>query len=338
MKGISRIFLMICGLIVCQTAGAEKAATAGGESFEIRAWHCVLRGVPVEAARRMVDKAASAGFNVVQVQVTDGVSLEASPWRPGRNAWTKAEFSAWIAYAREKGLSIVPELKLLTHQEKFLQGRFSDLMYNRSTYDPRQHEVYERVFPVIDEVIALTEPEAVHIGHDEVAGYKPYSAKKWLNDGEEMLPASLFLKDIERLHEFLKSRGVDTWMWGDMLISPQEFPQMSDRPLHGIAPGYGKALRERLPREIVICDWHYSDDQEEFPSLSTMQEEGFRVIGATWQKETTIRNFSRFAASRGAYGMMATSWSPVQKGEWSVVDRIIDESGRAFMTAFQNAR
>ncbi|MFZ0257665.1 MAG: hypothetical protein WAN46_18950, partial [Gammaproteobacteria bacterium] len=109
---------------------------------------------------------------------------------------------------------------------------------------------------------------------------------------------------------------------------------MLAKHLHGTAPGYGKALRDKLPHDIVISDWHYFDNQKDFPSLTTMQKEGFRVIGVTWKKPKTIRNFSRYAAQHSAYGMMATTWFHVQRQEWDVVNQIISESGSAFSRAF----
>ena len=113
---------------------------------------------------------------------------------------------------------------------------------------------------------------------------------------------------------------------------------MTDGPMHGGAVGYGKAVRERLPRSIVICDWHYDDDRENFPSLVELQREGFRVIAATWKKEKTIRQFSRFAARNRAYGMMATSWFYVQGGNWNVVENIIHVSGQAFESGISSAQ
>jgi hypothetical protein len=97
-------------------------------------------------------------------------------------------------------------------------------------------------------------------------------------------------------------------------------------------------VRDRLPRSIVICDWHYSDDQENFPSLAKLQKEGFRVIAATWKKEKTIFASSRFAARNTAYGMMATSWFYVQRGNWAVVDEIIRVSGQAFESDISSAQ
>jgi len=332
------IFMMIALAVPVSPDAAAALATNPSSYRPLRVWHFVLRQVPLDRARWMVDRAASAGFNAVQVTITDGVQLDHAVWQPRQDAWTKEDLREWSEYVRERGLRLIPEVKLLTHQDKFFQSRFPALMYNRSTYDPRQEATYEAVFALLDELIEVTKADAIHIGHDEVAGRNEQSQKRWLQPGETIIPADLFLKDVLRVNEYLTARKVETWMWGDMLLSPEEFPGMFSRHLHGGVVGYGKAVRDRLPRDIVVCDWHYSDDQEEFPSLVKLQREGFRVVAATWKKEKTIRDFSRFASRNRAYGMMATSWFHVQRGDWDVVERIIRMSGQAFENGVSNAR
>lgn len=321
-----------------QTSGVAYADTgpqlSGQKNPAWRSWHFVLRHVSVERANWMVDRAAEAGFNNVVVAITDGVRLDNAPWDPLPKAWSKNSFIAWVSYARSKGMNVVPEIKFLTHQEKLFQDRYPDLMFNQVTYDPRQDAVYETVFPLLDEVIEAMAPLAIHIGHDEVAGHSKRSAKKWLRPGENMLPAELFLKDVLLIHAYLKERGIDTWMWGDVLLSPSEFPTMPAKQLKGATEGYGKQLRDELPRDIVICDWHYTTDGTEFPSLSKMQNEGFRVLGAIFKHSETTNNFARYAAENNAYGMIATTWFFVQRREWDVVDEILRESGDVFLKNF----
>jgi len=304
------------------------AATSTDKSLKIL--HFVLKDISYDKAHKIVDEAKNAGFNTIQVLLTDGLILDKAPWRPSKNAWTKDKFISWIAYIRMQGLDIIPEIKLLTHQEKFFQDRYPNLMFNKSTYEPRSELTYSIVFSLIDEILETVSPTAIHIGHDELAGFSLDTQKKWLKPNEAILPASLFLQHINRIHNYLKQKGVATWIWGDMLISPNEFPYMRDKDLHGNLSGYAKELRDQLSRDIVICDWHYADEQSNFPTLSKLQAEGFKVIGVTWKDPKTIRNFSRYARNHNAYGMMATTWFHVQRNEMELVKWIIQTSGILF--------
>lgn len=318
-------------------AATTKQVTAQRQE-PYRILHFVLRGVTPERAEWIVSEAKNAGFNTVQIVLTDGVQLEHSPWKPRADTWTRKEFAVWIEKVRSLGLDIIPEVKLLTHQEKLFQKQYPGLMFNKLTYDPRKDEVYQRIFALLDEIIELMHPEAIHIGHDEVVGWNKKHALKKLGIFDQPLPADLFLKDTLTLYSYLKERQVATWMWGDMLVSPGEFPDMLSKHLHGTVTGYGKVLRDKLLKDIVICDWHYFDKQEDFPSLKSMVDEGFQVLGATWKRKETTKNFSRYAAEHGGAGMIATTWFHVQKKEWDVVDRIIKESGEILLKDFPDVK
>lgn len=332
----SFIYVLLVQLVLPILQGCVLAAE---RDEPVRAAHFVLApsspdaaAVPLRDALRILDAACNNGFNTVVVQIANSIKLDAAPKLTRRGAWEKQDMTTFLQRAETCNIDVVPELKLLTHQEKFFQEHYPNLMYNVVTYDPREDGVYDIVMPVLDEVIELMQPRAISIGHDEVIGWNRAHARKNLRDGESMLPADLFLADTLRLHGYLREKGVDTWMWGDMLFAPTEVPEMRASYLHGGPSGYGKAVRQQLPKDIVICDWHYVDQQAEFPTMTILQEEGFRVIGATWKKGDTIRQFSAYAAKHDAYGMMATIWFHVPLKEWDTVEQILSESGKHFAT------
>jgi hypothetical protein len=300
-----------------------------------RGLHFVLRGVTVPEARRLVVMARRAQMNTLVVQVADGLRLPSMTNLARPDAWRPEEWTAFVAYARQNGLAVVPELKTLTHQEKLFARSRPDLLYNRETYDPRNPKVYTRVFAMIDDLIRTIEPPAIHIGHDELAGatIHPHIPKaEQLPAGQDPLPPALFLRDVQTLHTYLKSRGVETWMWGDMLVGPHEFPEMASPALH--APPDYAALRDAVPDDVVICDWHYFGAQAEFPTTQAFIHAGHDVLGATWKNKRTTERFSRYvhARRRGARGMLATTWFHVQRDEWRTVAGIVQASGRAYWT------
>lgn len=114
-----------------------------------------------------------------------------------------------------------------------------------------------------------------------------------------------------------------------MLISPEEFPSMLYKHLNGTR--VYSAIRKQLPKDIVICDWHYFDGQSEFPSAKTFAGEGHTVFGSTWSAEHTTRNFSRYIAAmpNGGDGMIATTWYSQPKDR-DIVQKIIKTSSEAF--------
>jgi hypothetical protein len=305
----------------------------------IRALHVVVKNVSLPDMRRIIDQAHEHHFNMLVLGVFNAVRFDSMPLGKEKvPTWSVPEFVEVVEYARSKGLDVVPELKLLSHQEHFFAKYRPDLLFNATTYEPRNPEVYAQVYKVLDEIIRLVKPRAIHIGHDEVAGFNAYTEKKWLGRGRVMLPAHLFLEDVKRLHAYLENKGVETWMWGDMLSSPDEYPELKRKSLHGTKLRYGPELRKKLPKSIVICDYRYGDDLDEFPTSRTFVNEGFRVIGTTFKRFETTEKFSHFASRNGLEGMIATTWFHVQKKNWDDVGEIIRTSGRIFNKDFPDAR
>ena len=257
-------------LLVATICGPTAMAQSLPDS--VRALHIVARDVAPDDVRARIRLAADAGYNVLILALADGVQLSSFPAQLGANAWSIAALRDIVEDARARGVDVVPELKLLTHQELFFKAARPELMFNRVTSKPDNEQVRVIQRRHLEEVISVVQPRAVHIGHDEVAGFNKASRKKWLEKDEPTLPAELFEESVKWLHKELTSRGVEVWMWGDMLVAPEEFPGMFERHLHGLPPGYGKPLRDRLPKDIVICDWHYFDEQAEFPTVSVLRK------------------------------------------------------------------
>ena len=325
---LARIMLLFSLLLQpLETIGQETAETY---------LHFALNLISLEDSKKLIDKAHSSGFDVLVLGIRGAMANESYRGIQHADNWSKGELENLVAYARSKDMKLVPEIKLLTHQEKFFGTEFPHLMFNRYTYDPRIDEVYDRVFRYLDEIVTIFDPQAIHIGHDELAGHSEISKGKfWLRD-DVPLPADLFLMDVMRIYEYLKKHKIDVWMWGDMLISPDEFPSMKAVHLHGSLDGYGKTLRENLPKDIVIFDWHYFGRRDQYPSMSTLIEEGFSVVGATWHDTVTTERFSSFAKRAGASGMMLTTWFYVQKHEWNKVFALIEETGKIFNPSIDN--
>ena len=339
--GIRCVRLGLSALILFAVAMPALAAAK-----PVRALHLVVANLSVADARHLIEVASRGRFNTILLGMPwqNGLLLRSTPWVvPGKYTWSRNDLVDVAEYARRKGLEVVPQIELLSHQEVLLASPFPGLMFNAFTYDPGNARTYEIVLPIIDEIIELLHPKAMHIGHDEVAGWRP--GRNLLKQGERILPPDLFLEDVTRLHGYLRNKGIETWMWGDMLVSPEEFPSMREDALHGIHAGYGKELRRKIPRDIVICDWHYLDDQDEFPSLEAFKAEGFRVIGTIFKNAKTTRNFSHYAAAQGAEGMIATTWFiPGARNHaalitsWDELNQVVGGTGEIFYKDFPDAK
>nr|MDA3791044.1 family 20 glycosylhydrolase [Desulfobacula sp.] len=308
---------------------------------KMRVLHLSLWPCTIQDFKEDIRMARFGHFNTLIVLNHYGVDLQSLQHLDieGETKWSIAEFQQMVRFAQENGLEVIPELKLLSHQGKFIKDSHPQYMYNKATYDPRKKELYKKiVFPAIDELLLLTGATKFHIGHDEVAGWhEVHYRKELLRKGEKQLPPELFLQDVLTLHEYLKGKGVETWMWGDMLVSREEFPSMGDSGanLNGYN-GYA-ALRERIPKDIVICDWHYRGKQVSFPTALAFATNGNKVLGATWEFHETTKNFTKYMAQLplNNEGMIATTWYGLSGKKKEEVQNIIKFSGETFWNANQ---
>lgn len=272
-------------------------------------------------------------FNKLILLLDKGVRLKSIKYWKNPEALSIQEFKDLVEYAKENGLEVIPELKLLSHQEKFFGNAYPELMYNKNTYNPLDKAVYNYVFAAIDEIIELTGASKFHIGHDEVAGSKKSDFKKGkLCEHEKQLAAKLFLKDVVTLNNYLNSKNIETWMWGDMLLSDDQFPSLKGmRGIHG----YNDNLINELPKNITICDWHYNDTQKDFPSIYEFAKAGFKVYGATWVNKETIRRFAKYITTmpENVEGMIATTWYKLNGPKKELAIDIVNYSGEPFWNA-----
>lgn len=316
--------LTLSVLVVCLGLTSAQATTS---IQPIRAVHVVINRLSIDEMKRQVDMAGSAGFNTMILDFGNKVAFKNFPGPLSKTAWSVDELVAVVGYIRSKGLEVIPGVPLLSHQWQFLASTHPELMFDGTSYNPSKPNVYKLVFPYLDEVIVAIHPKAMHIGHDEVS---------------DKMPVEYFLRDVNLIHDYLANKYIETWMWGDMLISRKEFPKMLPWAVNGNGSGYGGMLRNALPKDIVICDWHYSDAGDEFPSLAAFKKDGFRVLGAGWRNIQTTKKFSQYAALNGADGMIVTTWfdpsEPRVVQTWDELGKIISETGKAFIQDFPDAK
>lgn len=327
-------------LIVKNNGKLPKANIADWPDIEVRSMQLALRGITARVAKAAIDRMRRGHYNLLGIDIGNNVRFKSLGKLATNCAWSIEEFLDVVKYARESGMEVVPGLRFLTHQNKdfLVPGAYPELMYNYKTYDPRKKEVYDLVFPYIDEVIALIRPEAINIGHDEVYGVNDKHKGK-----VDALPAPLFKLSILKLHAYLKSKNVKTWIAGDMLLTPSEFTGMHPGSLNG-TPEYA-AIRKDLPKDIMICDWHYRNeglagDNPQFQSMKAFIDEGFDVMGVTFKDKAMTKAFAKYAyelKSPKVIGMSGSTWSFIIKGansknsdNWATFDEVLRDSAEAF--------
>jgi len=306
--------------------------------IKMRVLHIALWPCKEEDFKSAIRLARLNHFNKLILLIHYGVDFDfLRQLKIKKKKWSVETFKKMVAFAKQNGFEIIPELKLLSHQKKFLNKAYPQYMYNTSTYNPNKKELYEKIiFPAIDEVLKITGAKRFHIGHDEIIKPSNFAFKKgFLKKGETQLPPSLYLKDVMILYHYLKKKNIQVWMWSDMLYTKKEFPSLkkSGANLNG-KNGYFK-LRNKIPKDIVMCVWHYAGEQRTFPTALTLANDGYKVLGASWKFPQTTKNYANYIYHLpiNGLGMIATTWYGLSGKRKELIKEIIEFSGKAFWNA-----
>ena len=237
----------------------------------------------------------------------DTLGKAAPPW-----AMSKKDLKTEIAFARRYGMTVTPLVNSVGH----MPWLFTDPANLHMAEDPQtpyaafvaDQQTDRFLFRLHDEVLDTFHSDSLHIGGDEVTqrGRYPYRSL-----GACPTVAEAFVTHITRLHDHLKARGVRTLLWSDMLLAPGEALDAANAP----TPQQANEMRHRLPKDIVLTDWHYTPDGP-YPSPALLQKAGFGpVIGATCSIPKNISHFSRALADGGQRGLLQTTWAGYNSSE-----------------------
>ncbi|MGQ9729766.1 MAG: glycoside hydrolase family 20 zincin-like fold domain-containing protein [Candidatus Zipacnadales bacterium] len=182
--------------------------------------------------------------------VGEGMEFESHPELRAPHAWSKAEIKAFLDFARDNYIEVIPLVTVLGHANWFTV-RHRELVEPGNDHNiacVRLPETNALISEVFEEVIDLFEPTTFHIGMDECwwttlnlpeAERCPRCKTDW---------PDIVAEQAIRYHDLLAQHGIRAMMWGDMLL-----------PEHNGGPPYHTARAlERIPKDMLIANWSTS--------------------------------------------------------------------------------
>lgn len=271
----------------------------------------------VEYVCEYADFAAEHGYNALVLYLENAVRTASTSFFREEETYSKEEIRAIVSHAQKRGLEVIPALENLGHLEKFFlypeleslseitdssaQGRgFDD--YPRGACgcvsDPALNEFFDRY---ISEVCELFPSKYVHMGLDEPFDFAVCDrCAARLTAGESK--DELFLQQILHSYELCKSLGKTMMMWDD-------FFEYAD-------------VVERLPRDIILCNWNYvfigDEPQGHWTNrikkdwFRLYDELGFRYLFCVYAHRASslynVDTFGEYAEKYHPMGAIMTSW------------------------------
>jgi hexosaminidase len=226
--------------------------------------------IPLDVLKRNLDGMAAVKLNVFHWHLSDnqGFRVENKKFPKLQEMgsddlfYTQDEVRELIAYARDRGIRVVPEFDIPGHSTAWFVG-YPELASAPGPYqierkwgvfdpamDPTQERTYEFLDSFIGEMAKLFPDQYFHIGGDEVNG------KQWdANPNIQVFMRAHGLKDNADLQAYFNTRL-------QKIVSK-----------HGkTMVGWDEILRPDLPKDIVVQSWRGQD------SLAAAAKQGYRGL------------------------------------------------------------
>ncbi|UCF77855.1 MAG: family 20 glycosylhydrolase [Candidatus Eiseniibacteriota bacterium] len=260
--------------------------------------------------RQLIDAAEMTHLNTVFLQVDNAIEFDSFPSVSRPSALAKDTLRNIVQYAREAGMEVIPMVNTFSHQDGLLCPAFPELCLDKEFYDPSKPEVYEKLFPIFDEILEVCQPTYVHIGHDWLRGLARFPK----DEGQR-----LFLEDLKKIYAHLKEKNVQMMMWADMLLAPEKCEGQDN--CYGLL-GNAYAVIDSLPRDIILIEAHYRFRKPEFPSTDYLLSKGFKVVGCVSNDRRVARDFSKYTAGKSDrfLGMVVALWGSLDH-DWASPSR-----------------
>ncbi len=219
----------------------------------------------------------------------------------------KAQVAELLDCAREYGFEIIPEVQSLGHVQYITYAhpelaereevdkdvtdtRVEDERpsnFYTHCYCPSNEDSYKLIFDLIDEIIEVAKPQRyVHIGHDEV--YHLGLCKRC----REVTHDVLYARHVNRLYDYLKSKGLGTALWSDMMQPVTKYQTPNAINL--------------VPKDVLCLDfiWYFHLDKDIEQNLL---DAGFKVaVGNLYSSH--FPRYKKRILTEGILGGEVSTW------------------------------
>ncbi|QDU34017.1 Beta-hexosaminidase [Poriferisphaera corsica] len=283
-------------------------------------WFPSLKGVPFH--EKLIERVMAGNkMNYAVIQVDHATWNSFPDLADKKNAVLNEDLKGLVKLCRENFIEPIPLLNVPGHgQWMFQNGQNKDIVEDPTTpyaYCTKNPKSYEFIQTLMEEVIEVFQPKTFHLGHDEVTmrGQFPNPDCKFCgNETDEEAASRLVANHLTKLTDWLKDRNIKTMIWGDMMLH-----KGTDDNFEALArtAEAAKYMRDHLPKEVVVADWHYND-KGQYPSLKQFRDMGNKVIACTWFKPMNVYLFTNAAKEAGIDGIMQTTWCGYYPTEYTM--------------------
>ncbi len=299
--------------------------------------------MPLDAIERNIDGMAAVKLNVLHLHLSDDEGFRVESKRAPRltemasdgQFYTQDQIRELIAYARDRGVRVVPEFDVPGHAVSWLVA-YPELASGpapkglvrsehdqlRPPLDPTNEATYKLLDRVFGEMEGLFPDQYFHIGGDEVDGKywdKDAHIQAWMREHNIKDNHALQTYFTKRVQQIVHKHGKDMEGWDEILDGdlPKDSLIQSWRGADSLANaarmGYKTVLSAGYYLDLMYpASQHYAVDPTSGPSASLTADEKTNIIGgeaAQWSEYVTPENVDNRLWPRTA-AIAERLWSP----------------------------
>lgn len=235
----------------------------------------------VPALKKFIDYLVKAGYNALELYTEDTYEIEGEPYFGHfRGRYTAAELKEIDAYAKQKGVELIPCIQTLAHFTHLVEwgdiyGDYTDVNDILLIDDERTYTLIDKMFKTLSENFTSRH---VNIGMDEahMVGLGKYLDRHGYTNRSELL-----VKHLNKVSEIAAKYGFSAHMWSDMF-----FRLVNGGAYYGNGTRVSEEIRKKVPENVELAYWdYYSFDEKHYDDMfSSHKEFGKNVwfAGGAW--------------------------------------------------------
>ncbi len=244
---------------------------------------CASNGVmKVERVKQLIDYLAKMGYNLLELCIDDMYKIESEPYFGYlRGGYTKDELQQIDAYAKQKGIELVPVAQTLAHLTNLVKiPHYADIVDVDDILlidEPKTYDLIDKMFQTLAQCFTSRK---VNIGFDEAfkVGLGKYLDKHGYQDRILLLK-----RHLGRVLDIAQKYGFQVHMWSDMFF---RLVNQGNYCYNEKDPSLADNVKEAVPQGVELCYWdYYTADEAVYDRMLTAHEQFDRELwfaGGAW--------------------------------------------------------
>lgn len=235
----------------------------------------------MESLKKWIDMIADLGFNSLMVYTEDTYEVNGHPYFGyARGRYSKSEMKEMDAYARSRGVELIPYIQTLAHIEMIFRWKDYAPIHDCDDIllcdDEKTYELVDSMFATLRECFST---HVVNVGMDEA---KNMGRGKYYDLNGYSVHKELLLRHLNRVAEIAKKYDFEICMWSDMFFNLATGATNYFKPYAEADESVG----ELIPDNATLIYWdYYKRDKDDYTGMLKVHDKlkkGCWYTGGVW--------------------------------------------------------